>query len=70
MHYYAIADWLSAGGYGSTSALYFHEAETAGSKGRASFSDGAQIRNIKSVIQGYPEYIGPLPGLDLDAIDA
>lgn len=69
MHYHAIADRLSAGSNGGTSAFYFDETETAGSKGCAGFSDGAQIRNVKSIIQGYPEYIGPLPGLDLDAVN-
>jgi hypothetical protein len=69
MHCHAIADRFSAGSNGGTSAFYFDETETAGSKGRSGFSDGAQIRNGKPIIQGYPEYIDPLPGLDLDAIN-
>jgi len=70
MHCHAIADRFSAGGNGGTSAFYFDETETAGSKGRTGFSDGAQIRNVKSIIQGYPEYIGPLSGFDLDAVNS
>jgi hypothetical protein len=69
VYYHAIADRLSASGNGGTSAFYFHKAEAAGSEGRAGFSDSAQIRNVKFIIQGYPEYTGSCPGLDLDAIN-
>jgi hypothetical protein len=69
VYYHAIADRLSARGDRGAPAFYFHKAETAGSKGCGCFSNGAKVGNIKSIIQGNPEYIGSFPGLDLDAIN-
>lgn len=69
MHHHAIADWLGAGGDRVVSALYFHKAESTGSKWRAGFSYGTQVGDVKPVIQGNPENIGSCPGLDLDAVN-
>jgi hypothetical protein len=69
MNYHAIANWLSTGGDGGISTFYFNETKTARGEGCAGFSDGAQVGNVKSIIESYPEYIGTCPGPDLDAID-
>lgn len=70
IHFHTITDGFSAGSDWGISALNFYETEATGSKRRFGLSDGAQVRNIESVIQSCPEDAGTFFSLDFDTINS